>query len=372
MALLTLSRSTFTITSCVRLKTLPLLKRSSNVFNTSQNGHMFNINIPRCFQCFARSNTKFSTLLSLTSRSRATKNLIKEVRLPFRQKRSYNSERLDKPLGPSTLIKPLLFTVGVTSTAFFAAFLYSYEKWRAIFKQLHKGKYKHENVNGKIDFKDLWHSTNSGQKLIMGIIAANLCVFGLWQTNTARLLLERYFVSWIGNPVSSMLGSCFSHSDKLHVGVNMYVLWSFGPLLANALGVEQFSAVYLSAGVISAFASMAACIVLRRPMTSSVGASGCLMALIGIMGVTNPNAQFSIAFVDMIVPHSFSAEKGIMGIIAIDVVGLLLGWRVLDHAGHLGGIIFGILYAKYGQKPIWGTARKAVLEKYKNIRDKKM
>lgn len=294
--------------------------------------------------------------------------MTEELRQAFKQRRFFRSGRNNPKESPLILIKPLLFTVGVTASAFFAAFLYSYEKWRAIFKQLHKGNYKHENFNGQMDYKDLWNSTTTGQKLIMGIIAANLCVFGLWKMNIARSVMDRYFISWIGNPVASMLGGSFSHVDKFHFGVNMYVLWSFGPHLAHTLGVEQFSAVYLSAGVIASFASMAACIALKRPMVSSVGASGCLMALIGIMGVSNPDARFSIALVDMIVPHSFTAQHGIMGIMAVDIVGLLMGWRVIDHAGHLGGIIFGLLYAKYGQKPIWGTARKAVLEKYKDIR----
>ena len=29
-----------------------------------------------------------------------------------------------------------------------------------------------------------------------------------------------------------------------------------------------------------------------------------------------------------------------MGVVAVDVWGLVRGWQLLDHAGHLGGVLF--------------------------------
>lgn len=51
-----------------------------------------------------------------------------------------------------------------------------------------------------------------------------------------------------GAPCRSMLFSAFSHYSLFHLFANMYVLWSFAPVVAHILGLEQFVATYLSAG----------------------------------------------------------------------------------------------------------------------------
>ena len=32
----------------------------------------------------------------------------------------------------------------------------------------------------------------------------------------------------------------------------------------------------------------------------------------------------------------------LMGLILVEVLGLLLGWGIVDHAAHLGGALFGM------------------------------
>jgi len=56
----------------------------------------------------------------------------------------------------------------------------------------------------------------------------------------------------------------------------------------------------------------------------------------------------------------------LVGIIGLDLMGLVLGWRMFDHAAHLGGSIFGIWYAQYGEKLIW-QRRQAVVKKWKEL-----
>ena len=58
-----------------------------------------------------------------------------------------------------------------------------------------------------------------------------------------------------------------------------------------------------------------------------------------------PSAQISL-----VVPPSYpiDIQTGVAGLLLIDVVGALRGWRVIDHWAHLGGAAFGAAYWAFG------------------------
>lgn len=41
------------------------------------------------------------------------------------------------------------------------------------------------------------------------------------------------------------------------------------------------------------------------------------------------------------------------GLVAVDTLGVMLGWQFIDHWAHLGGTGIGWLYATYGREQIW-------------------
>ena len=43
--------------------------------------------------------------------------------------------------------------------------------------------------------------------------------------------------------------------------------------------------------------------------------------------------------------------------VAIDTLGIMLGWQFMDHWAHLGGCGIGYWYAKQGSADIWWNAR---------------
>lgn len=60
------------------------------------------------------------------------------------------------------------------------------------------------------------------------------------------------FIASLEKVYSSMILSAFSHSNLVHLGLNMYVLWSFSSAaIDKLLGLEQFVGFYLSAGKLS-------------------------------------------------------------------------------------------------------------------------
>ena len=109
------------------------------------------------------------------------------------------------------------------------------------------------------------------------ILAANVAVFLGWRFTGAGPLsrvMEKYFLL---NPTrfvpSSLLLSSFSHQTPLHLGFNMYALWSFGSIMQSAVHTADFLALYATAGTFAGFTSLTASQILGRTIPS-LGASG--------------------------------------------------------------------------------------------------
>ncbi len=85
-----------------------------------------------------------------------------------------------------------------------------------------------------------------------------------------------------------------------------------------------------------------------------MGASGAILAMVGMFASVMPEAKLQIVFLPLV---SFSAWQGLLGLMAVDTVGLLAGWRLFDHAAHLSGALFGVWWATHGNKYFWQERR---------------
>ncbi|GAB1601128.1 presenilins-associated rhomboid-like protein, mitochondrial [Argonauta hians] len=274
------------------------------------------------------------------------------------------------------LVKPLGFTIMFSGACFTGSMVWQYElmrlkakkiidNWisdtgRELFYPKAHGFRSHMNV--------WWNGLSEGQKCVVGIIAANILVFLAWRIPSANYTMVKYFSS---NPISaapcwSMVLSAFSQYSFLHLFTNMYVLWSFSNVSLSLFGKEQFLAFYLSSASVASLLSYVVKMA-RFQFTPSVGASGALMAVLGAVCLSYPNAKLSIAFIGDFIPHSFSANSVLKALIIFDTVGVLAGWKLFDHAGHLGGMLFGLWYVTYGKKLIW-EQREAVQKWWHDIR----
>ncbi|XP_066476751.1 presenilin-associated rhomboid-like protein, mitochondrial [Tiliqua scincoides] len=257
------------------------------------------------------------------------------------------------------LVKPFFFTVGFSGFAFGSAAVWQYEalkyKVQNYFKDTRQDWMNKIRPQKGLAFRKQinlwWNSLSNGQRAVSGIIAANVLVFFLWRVPSFQRIMVTYFTS---NPSSRvlcfpMLLSTFSHFSFLHMAANMYVLWSFSTSIVSILGREQFMAVYLSAGVVSTFASYV-CKMATGRFGPSLGASGAIMTVLAAVCTKMPEAKLAIIFLPM---FTFTAGNALKAIIALDSAGLLLGWKFFDHAAHLGGALFGIWYVTYGNELIW-------------------
>lgn len=341
-----------------------VLKNAESKISSTITHHQSHNPVPIITRTFKSITTKTSSM----SPSRKTKSFSPIIRA-FRSssgsiKKVWVSPReVDGGVrGVSSLIRPAIFTVVVSGASYTLASIWQYENlFKSNPKQSQNNLRRGGWMGGEVKTGDLrqqinyrWNSLSQGEKSVAFIIALNGGVFMLWRVPSLQPIMAKLFTA---TPMTSknclpMLLSTFSHHSLLHLMANMYVLWSFTPSITRILGNEQFVATYLTAGVVSSLGSYALK-VFSKSMIPSLGASGAIMAVLGMVCVKNPDAQLSVAFVSSIYPHSFSADTALKSLILLDSVGILLRWRLFDHAAHLAGVLFGIWYVSYGSKIFW-------------------
>lgn len=298
------------------------------------------------------------------------------VRRPITEPNPLDVLQIDSsPLQAKSLLKPFIFTVGVTSLSLAGCVIWEYEKLRShatsflkrpgAWLNSHQKRFNAQARSEPGPIKTWWSSLRDSEKIFYPILAANVLVFGAWRVRTLQPYMVKYFCS---NPSGRakclpMVLSTFSHYSTLHLAANMYVLYSFMPAAVASLGKEQFVAMYLSAGVVSSFASFLYKVLLNQPGLS-LGASGAIMAVLSYVCMQYPDTKLSIIFLPM---YTFAAGAAIKVIMSVDLAGVILGWKFFDHAAHLGGALFGMAWCFWGNSHIWGN-RDKFLQYYHRLR----
>ena len=135
-----------------------------------------------------------------------------------------------------------------------------------------------------------------------------------------------------------VITSGFLHAGMTHLLVNMFVLFFFGTVMEQVLGVGHFIALYFSALVFSSIPSL----VMHKdnPEYATIGASGAVEAVL-----------FSYIFV-------FPTEKLILILLPIPIPAWIFGLLFLaysiyegrrgkgnvNHGAHIAGAAWGVLY----------------------------
>jgi len=216
------------------------------------------------------------------------------------------------------------------------------------------------------ELRQWWASLGPGERLFWPLCGLNLLVFAAWRLPVLQPFMTRWFLC--GPAQASclpMILSAFSHYGSLHLLCNMMVLHSFMGHAVHLLGPEQFLAVYLSAGVLSSMASLTYKVA-TRSAGLSLGASGAICCTVGMFASYQPDARLSILFLPML---TFPASLGIGLMMVVDTAGMLLRWRYLDHAAHLGGMLYGVFWAQQGSASVWAR-REGLVTAWHNLRNR--
>jgi len=385
-------RNTLNATSCHHYRT-PLTQMCRNSLNSGIN-HYFNH--PNCLPQIVRN---YSALIKSHNDRRWIK-IFKNIWPPertsgirsFRQKvRRGNEQKSWSKINEneltnfgfdlactvtwSQLKRPLLFTIVFSGCALASCAILQYEIVRAELHKKMKNNWWQRRTGTNIQDKAgqirrtmnlNWNNSTNGEKMFASILAVNVAVFAMWRVPSLAPIMIKYFtcnpqISTKGLP---MLLSAFSHQSALHLGCNMFALYSFMDPMVSTLGMEQTLGIYLSSAVITSFFSSVSKVATGRH-GSSLGASGAICTVLGSFATLLPDARLQI----MLLPFfSFSASMGIKGLMALDTAGILAGWKVFDHAAHLSGVLFGIWWCHWGNNLIW-QRREALTQWWHKIRE---
>jgi membrane associated rhomboid family serine protease len=206
------------------------------------------------------------------------------------------------------------------------------------------------------------------------LIAINLLVFAVGTVMLAieapQLLQDRLFGIGTGDPLLTagsingldvargewwrIITSAFLHINLVHIGMNMLVLYVYGPLVEQMYGRLEYLAIYLLCAVGGSVLT-----ILIDPTQSAAGASGAIFGLIGLLFAVSRRH------------HALLGPQGrrmLAGLGTYVIILLIFTFAVprVSWTGHVGGMaigaILGFLLAPSGVQTLGGMWRTAAGE----------
>ena len=177
------------------------------------------------------------------------------------------------------------------------------------------------------------------------IANAGIFLFGLllplhWSLHWSALLGLTPASFWRGciwQPVTYM----FLHGGIFHLLFNMLVLWMFGATLESTWGPRRFLTFYFVCG---AGAGLLNAVVTPGSPVPTVGSSGAVYGLLMAFGILFPDQLIYIWGIFPVRAKYFVIGMGLVELLAATSA-VQSG---IAHFVHLGGMLFGLVYMKWG------------------------
>ncbi len=132
----------------------------------------------------------------------------------------------------------------------------------------------------------------------------------------------------------------FLHGSFSHILFNMIALWMFGSMLERVWGSKEFLKYYLITGL---GGGLCYALFNMDSYVPTVGASGAIYGLLLAYAVLFPNNIIYIWFVIPVKAKYFAIIFGVIEFLASFNVG-----SGVAHLAHLGGMVMGFAYLKWG------------------------
>ncbi|MFC7200338.1 rhomboid family intramembrane serine protease [Halospeciosus flavus] len=171
---------------------------------------------------------------------------------------------------------------------------------------------------------------------LLGIPVNTMAWANLFTVNSANPL---YVWTW--------LVSIFAHGGFTHIVFNSIALYFFGPVVERRVGSSTFALLFLVAGAAAGLAQVGVSLLLGMPgLTAVLGASGAIMAIMGVLTVLNPGLRVYLYFVIpmplWLLTLGFAAYT-----VFVATTNLGTGGGGVAHFAHLSGLAIGLLYGLY-------------------------
>lgn len=171
-----------------------------------------------------------------------------------------------------------------------------------------------------------------------------LAVFGPTWREAFTLSTAQPLAVW------TWITSVFAHGGIGHLFGNAIVLFFFGPVLERYIGSRRFTGMFFITGALAGLAQVALGIYLNDA-TFVLGASGAIMAMLGILTVLNPGLKVYLYFV-LPIPI-WLLTIGYAGLSVFGIFGSVTGiGDSIAHLAHLTGLGLGLLYGVYLQDKV--------------------
>ena len=169
-------------------------------------------------------------------------------------------------------------------------------------------------------------------------------------------------------PSLTLITSMFLHGGWLHFLGNMIYLWIFGDNIEDSIGFKKFIVFYLSSGVFACLAQAFGNIDSDIPM---IGASGAIAGVLGAYFYLFPRAKILVLI--PIVIFFFTIRLPAFIVLGFWFILQFLNFSLLADGSsnvawlaHIGGFIYGLLYASLFVKKNKRKRGKSIMPKKKN------
>jgi uncharacterized protein len=141
--------------------------------------------------------------------------------------------------------------------------------------------------------------------------------------------------------------SAFLHGSFAHLFFNMFALFLFGMILEKKVGKKEFLKIFLIGCIIGSLIYYLTIVIGIAPSIPALGASGGVFAILGALAILTPNLTIFLFFIPMKMKNA-----AIIWVI-LEFLGMFNTMSGIASAAHLGGLLFGILYARHFKKKVY-------------------
>jgi len=135
----------------------------------------------------------------------------------------------------------------------------------------------------------------------------------------------------------------FLHGGFFHLFLNMYALLIFGGPIEQTWGSKKFLIYYFFTGIGAGITILIMNLVIggNAALIPTIGASGAVFGLLLAFGMLFPDAQLLIFFV---LPMKAKHLVVLYGALELYSMWETAGNSSISHIGHLGGLLFGLIF----------------------------